>query len=500
MVSNINWDSLKSTAHLREIRKNPLSKVMQKLHLFQGIKDTSGQVHYVSRKAFKKWSISHGLELYKPLVTIQEIRNAISIRNSTQLTNVLEYLKFPEGFTSAQKDWIRKTIHDQYPESITEAANLVIDNDSDSLQISWNAQGEITELLWNDQPLRWNPGSVPLQWPKELGEYNLTREQMRSIDQYVATHFSTWNNLSEALTISRKESGLPVSLCIVPDRQGKVGRVIMLVSAKRVGVIGRGGERTIKHGYDLIHGLKLARKNIQSEIEIITQKKGKGPQIFAERSTQKGRQVFEPVYSGSLDKLVSSPLSLPEIEGIARDLLKSLASFHRQPGEDDIPSYHGDIKPENILWRRDDEGKLEVVLSDFGGANADQGASGTREYYSPESVALLATPRLKYDRRTPLYTQFRQDNAQKADVWAMGLTLLKLMTQGKDLPSINRVFEGKNFFKGMNEAFSKVTQEQIDQEIRALQMEHFPQSEIWDLIKRMLVIDVNQRYSASSLI
>jgi hypothetical protein len=474
---------------------------MQKLHLFQGIKDTdSEQVHYVSRRAFKNWSASQGLELYKPLVTMQEIRSAISVRNSTELTNMLHNLKFPDGCTFAQKTWIKETILEKYPESITEEKSLVIPNDSDSLQISWNAQGEITELLWNDQPLRWNPGSVPLQWPEDLSEYKLTKEQMRSIDDYVATHFSTWNNLPESLTISRKESGLPVSLCIIPDPQGKVSRVIMLISGKGVGVIGKGGERTIKHGYDLIQGMKLARKDIQSEVEISAQKKGKGPQIFAERSSSKGLQVFESVYSGSLDKLLISPLSLREIEGIARDLLKSLASFHRQPGEDGIPSYHGDIKPENILWREDDEGKLEVVLSDFGSANANRGNAGTREYYSPESVALLATPGLKYDRRTPLYTQFRHQNAQKADVWAMGLTLLKLMTQGKDLPLINQVFEGKNFFEQMHRAFSQVTQEQIDREISALQESHHPRSEIWDLIRRMLVIDVNERSSSSSLI
>lgn len=495
MVSNINWDNLKRLTHFKEIRRNPLNlnKVMQKLHLFQGIKDTEGTVHYVSRGAFKKWSTSHGLELYKPLVTMEEIRNEINIRNSTQLTNVLENLKIPNGCTATQKRWIREMVSKA---EMPEEKKLVVAHDPDSLQISWNDLGEITELLWNDQPLSWNPGDVALQWPKDLEEYKLTREQMRSIDQYVATHFSTWNNLSEALTISKKDSGLPVSLCVVPDAQGKVNRVIMLISGKEVGVIGKGGERTIKHGYDLIHGLKLARKNIQSEIEIITQKKGKGPQIFAERSTQKGRQVFEPVYSGSLDKLVSSPLSLQEIEGIARDLLKSLALFHRQQGEDDIPSYHGDIKPENILWRRDDEGKLEVVLSDFGGANANQGVSGTMTYMSPESIALLATPGLIYDQRTPLYTEFRRENAQKADVWAMGLTLLELMTQGKTLPSIQRVFEGKPFFEVKHQAFSQVTQDQLDQEIRGLQAEHFPQSEIWDLIKRMLVIDVKQRSSS----
>lgn len=503
MVNNIGWGEFKKASHLREYSKFPLDKIARKLHLIQEIKDVeTREVHYVSRRAFKKWSNSEGLDLFKPTVTMDQIRTAIQMRNSGQISFILQNLKFPAGLTSAQKKWIRETIEKELPEGITKVTSRTITDPSapkNQLRISWNAKGVVSSILWNGQPLRWKADQVALRWPENLPALKLTKGEMRSIDEYVTHQFSTWNNFTQSLIISKKESGLPVSLCIVPDHQGKVARVIMLLGEERVGLIGRGGERKVKHAFDLLHGTKLAKKEIQTEVEKSAQRKAKGPEIWASGAKGTKQFVFEEVYAGSLDKMLTQPLSDQQIEGMARDLLKQLAAFHSKPGERGIPSFHGDIKPANILWRMNDEDKMEVVISDFGAANISRGFGGTRAFLSPELVEVLATPGLEYERKTILMDYFRKEHAQNADVWAMGLTFLQLLTEGKLLKSIDQA-TASSFIEKIRIAMKKLNQAQINLELNELQKLHHPDSVVWDLVKKMLVINPLERHSASSLI
>ena len=72
---------------------------------------------------------------------------------------------------------------------------------------------------------------------------------------------------------------------------------------------------------------------------------------------------------------------------------------------------HRDIKPENILLSENDE----VKLSDFGLGTDDFDSklkSGTRQYMAPEILSITG----------------QKINNQLLDIWAIGITLLVMLT------------------------------------------------------------------------
>jgi len=77
--------------------------------------------------------------------------------------------------------------------------------------------------------------------------------------------------------------------------------------------------------------------------------------------------------------------------------------------------YHRDIKPENILLTSDLHGNIIVKLADFGLATCDgwstETGTGSDRYEAPE----------QYDTSSDGY------NPEKADIWALGITMLNLV-------------------------------------------------------------------------
>ena len=91
---------------------------------------------------------------------------------------------------------------------------------------------------------------------------------------------------------------------------------------------------------------------------------------------------------------------------------------------------HNDIKPENILYKINEDGKITVKISDFGQV---QKFGGTPGYASPEN--------------------FSEPLLSKSDIWSFGKTLLYLYTTQevfKFLTQIPLINEG-NFFASENE-------------------------------------------------
>ncbi len=128
---------------------------------------------------------------------------------------------------------------------------------------------------------------------------------------------------------------------------------------------------------------------------------------------EEGNRLFmamEFIAGRSLEELLDErPLEWQEAVNITREVLKGLAYAHGLPE----PVVHRDIKPDNVLLG--DDGSVRII--DFGVARAMDRAKmtktgaavGTYEYMSPEQVR-------------------GQEVGPAADVYAMGITLYKMLS------------------------------------------------------------------------
>ncbi len=136
-----------------------------------------------------------------------------------------------------------------------------------------------------------------------------------------------------------------------------------------------------------------------------------------------------PAYHGDLSRI---GVSAAEGLSVANQLISALVSL------DDLELCHSDIKPGNIFFMRDENGKLKCYLADFGAATFyDEAKPGTINektpgYYSKMDEALEMASK-KNGETKDAYIQ-RQ---QARDVLAMGVTLIEVLggRTTKDPPS-----------------------------------------------------------------
>jgi len=157
-----------------------------------------------------------------------------------------------------------------------------------------------------------------------------------------------------------------------------------------------------KHQLDIIHEIKIISKFNHQNIVTYHHHFWENEKLFL---------VMEYCEGGSLkDKIDVGNISSIAIMKWMQILTACLRAIHNKG------IIHHDIKPENILFTE----KGEIKISDFGIANKD---IGTRAYMSPE--AFLIHSDTKKDPRI--------------DIYALGVTLMELLTGENPFKRLNRV-------------------------------------------------------------
>lgn len=132
---------------------------------------------------------------------------------------------------------------------------------------------------------------------------------------------------------------------------------------------------------------------------------------YDKRGTSKVGILFER-FDGALDQVTN--LSYKQAGSIALQILNGLARMH------ELSIVHGDIKPANFLYKRDSASNIHAVLTDYGlshysNSNSPYTGYGTKSYASPEAIRNSSDP-------------FGEPNYYINDVWAVGLSLLEIVT------------------------------------------------------------------------
>ncbi|HTA93128.1 MAG TPA: serine/threonine-protein kinase [Polyangiaceae bacterium] len=144
--------------------------------------------------------------------------------------------------------------------------------------------------------------------------------------------------------------------------------------------------------------------------------------------------VMELVQGESLGSVLRRELHLPAIQAV--QLLLPLADGLRSAHDKGI--VHRDVKPDNILIGRDEFGRQQPKLLDFGIAKVDQTLTSEDRKLTQEGVA-LGSP----EYMSPEQALGRADIDHRSDVWAFCVVLYESIT-GKmpfDRPNYNALMQ-----------------------------------------------------------
>lgn len=142
--------------------------------------------------------------------------------------------------------------------------------------------------------------------------------------------------------------------------------------------------------------------------------------IFEENGT--AYYVMQFIDGGSLGQLVKQHGPMPESRAVSiiRQTAKALSYLHARK------TMHLDVKPSNILLRKNDEGIDDVVLIDF----------GVSKHYDSQGHQTTSTP-VGLSKGYAPFEQYREGGvgqfSPSADVYSLGATLYFLLT-GKTPP------------------------------------------------------------------
>jgi len=137
--------------------------------------------------------------------------------------------------------------------------------------------------------------------------------------------------------------------------------------------------------------------------------------IFEENET--AYYVMEFIEGGSLDALVKNNGPLPEARAfeLTMQTAQALSSLHQRQ------TMHLDVKPANILLRKDEQGHDDVVLIDF----------GVSKHYDQKGHQTTTTP-VGYSKGFAPLEQYREGGVQAfsptTDIYSLGATLYFLLT------------------------------------------------------------------------
>ncbi|MEO7033544.1 MAG: serine/threonine-protein kinase [Polyangiaceae bacterium] len=219
---------------------------------------------------------------------------------------------------------------------------------------------------------------------------------------------------------------------------------------KLVRPLGRGGMGVVWVAHSLVLGVDVALKLIHSDLggpnggtrmarEAHAAARLGHPAMvrvfdFGWTSRADPFLVMELVQGESLGAMLRRELRLPAIQAV--QLLLPLADGLRSAHDKGI--VHRDVKPDNILIARDEFGRQQPKLLDFGIAKVDQTLANEDRKLTQEGVA-LGSP----EYMSPEQALGREDIDHRSDVWALCVVLYESIT-GKvpwDRPNYNALMQ-----------------------------------------------------------
>ena len=219
---------------------------------------------------------------------------------------------------------------------------------------------------------------------------------------------------------------------------------------KLVRPLGRGGMGVVWVAHSLVLGVDVALKLIHSDLGGSTgatrmareahaaARLGHPAMVrvfdFGWTSRADPFLVMELVQGESMGSILRRELRLPAIQAV--QMLLPLADGLRSAHDKGI--VHRDIKPDNILVARDEFGRQQPKLLDFGIAKVDQPQSAEDRKLTQEGIA-LGSP----DYMSPEQALGRDDIDHRTDVWALCVVLYESITGQMpwDRPNYNALMQ-----------------------------------------------------------
>jgi serine/threonine-protein kinase len=219
---------------------------------------------------------------------------------------------------------------------------------------------------------------------------------------------------------------------------------------KLVRPLGRGGMGVVWVAHSLVLGVDVALKLIHSDLGGSTgatrmareahaaARLGHPAMVrvfdFGWTSRADPFLVMELVQGESMGSILRRELRLPAIQAV--QMLLPLADGLRSAHDKGI--VHRDIKPDNILVARDEFGRQQPKLLDFGIAKVDQSHTVEDRKLTQEGIA-LGSP----DYMSPEQALGREDIDHRTDVWALCVVLYESITGQMpwDRPNYNALMQ-----------------------------------------------------------
>jgi serine/threonine protein kinase len=270
----------------------------------------------------------------------------------------------------------------------------------------------------------------------------LSDAQSEHLGEAISSNFAKWTGKAKAADkgfVVREAGGrLPFTL---EPHEGGIAVWLKLQlnkgtskTAKRAAFVmpNDKGELTVRKAVKLTMPLRndSARKIADEEIANIRKLRGLPNvvdtwAITAHKEDDKEKlTIIQPQYDSDLFDVVASNCGTMLHEELQQKLmLDCVRGLHAVHGRGVL---HLDVKPENILVRRDDDGMLEGAITDFGLSKAftdeqpnPRSRYGTRDYFAPDLAKRLLSSKSRRDPK----------RAKSDDVFALGVTLYQVRTK-----------------------------------------------------------------------
>jgi len=256
---------------------------------------------------------------------------------------------------------------------------------------------------------------------------------------------------SETIAVAERlsETERRAARAVAPRTEYLAGAVIA-DRYKLVRPLGRGGMGVVWVAHSLVLGVDVALKLIHSDLGGSTgatrmareahaaARLGHPAMVrvfdFGWTSRADPFLVMELVQGESMGSILRRELRLPAIQAV--QMLLPLADGLRSAHDKGI--VHRDIKPDNILVARDEFGRQQPKLLDFGIAKVDQSHSAEDRKLTQEGIA-LGSP----DYMSPEQALGREDIDHRTDVWALCVVLYESITGQMpwDRPNYNALMQ-----------------------------------------------------------
>src|SRR5450432_2208288 len=254
-------------------------------------------------------------------------------------------------------------------------------------------------------------------------------------------------------------------------------------------ILGEGGMGTVWHAFNLQLEAPVALKLIRAELD---------RELFTQRLKQEARAAAKLGHPGIVrvfdvgDSEFGDPFIVMELLH-GRSLSALLVAEHRLPATHAVQLLlpvadalsvahakgivHRDLKPDNIFLAVDDEEQLQPKLVDFGIVKL-AGQSSTDKHLT-QAGTVLGSP----EYMSPEQARGREDLDHRTDIWSFCVVLYETVA-------------GMTPFAGIN--YNALMRSIVEDEPPSLMAYLASDESLWEIIRRGLAKDVEQRFRSMS--